>query len=270
MKRTLTCLLGLAAFIVSYSAPVSAGPLTPYYLTNGDGSTISVVQGNSIVDTITMSNRQYGIAVSDTVRTIGWSVADQGQEFQLDGTPTGVTYTAFGQASLTDGATNGVDTNFGIRWNTGEIFAFDRDWENGVPLFTVSSTFGGIAYDTSNNTLWVNNRSSGETRNYSLTGTFLSSFTASSNVGWSLAYEEASDSLWYISDNITGTLFNYSKTGALLEQVAIPGLTGNILGGEMAILGTSPIPEPSSVVLLGLGTIGFLFTQRRRNQKLSV
>jgi len=247
-------------------APVAvfAGPISAYYLTYGDGQKVYMVQGNSLVNTINTNpatNHPYPIAVADTVRTFTYRGQVFGSEYQLDGTPTGNTYYNPEFLSLTDGTTDGVNFNYAIQWSTGAVYRYDRAWANGSVLFTVARDFGGITFDSMTGTLWVNNRVNGETRNYDLSGNLLSSFFANSNVGWSLAYEEASDSLWYWGDN-DSRLYNYSKSGSLIESVAIAGVSGNILGGEFAITGRATVPVAGSLALIVLGLVGLGWHRR--------
>lgn len=254
--------LAFVSIGLSLSVSAIAGPISTYYLTAGDQSKIYVIQGNSLVNTINTTsgyNHPYPIAIADTIRTFTYSGGRYGTEYALDGTPTGNEYYNPSFLSLTDGTTDGLNYNYAIKWNTGTVYQFDRSWANPLALFSAGESFGGITYDSSNQSLWLNNRSTGETRNYSLTGSLLSDFNTSTNVGWGLAYETQTDSLWYWGDN-DQTIRNYSKTGVLLESVVIPGVTGNILGGEMSIRSIS-VPAPSSLVLFGLA----LLALRRRS-----
>jgi len=269
---------GFMGALIVCSGSVLAGPITDYWLTAGDQSVVYVVNGSGIVNTINtpgVPNHEYPIAIGDTVRTYGGINGWFGREYQLDGTLTGNTYTNPGDfTSGWDGTTDGSTFNYSLGQATGQIVQYDRNWANGSVLFTASFAgdfqWGGITYDSSNGTLWVNRRGGDpEFRNYALDGTLLSSFTlAGDAANWGLAYEEVSDSLWVLGSG-GGEILNLSKTGTVLEALVIPGLAGNILGGEMRIRGEAVVPEPSSLALFILGMaslpIGAVWRRRRKN-----
>ncbi len=103
--------------------------------------------------------------------------------------------------------------------------------------------------------------------NYAFDGTFISSFTSPVPIAWGLAYEESTNSLWALGTYGAPdwNIVNLSKGGGLLSNTVIPGLTGNILGGEMQITG-SLVPEPSTWAMAAVGLVGLgLFARRRRS-----
>ncbi|SIN93512.1 PEP-CTERM protein-sorting domain-containing protein [Singulisphaera sp. GP187] len=275
--------LGLAvsiAMLFVCAGRTCAGPVTSYWLTAGDQSKIYEVQGNSLVQTITTGtglDREYPIAVGNTIRTYAGFPNSFGREYLPDGTLTGSTYTNTGSYfGVWDGATDGVAANYSLEQGTGTVVQYDRNWANGTTLFTVaglteSGNWAGITFDTVTNSLWLNNRSNNaEFRNYSLTGTLLSSFTlAGQAAAWGLAYEQSSDSLWSLGTRSgpDWSIINVSKSGTLLSSTTIIGLQGNILGGEMRIGPPAAVPEPSAIALvftaLPMG-LGFAWKRRRK------
>ncbi len=265
MKKSNLLRLVFSCISMSCTA-ANAGTITEYWLTAGDQNTVFVIQGNSVINTITTPTREYPIAIGDTVRTYGYSTGSfSGREYLLDGTTTGATYINSGDfVGITDGTTDGT-YNYGIKFNTGDVIRYDKNWGNGSLLFDAapqgSSSFGGITFDSLTNTLWTNSRGGNpEYRNYALDGTLLSSFILTGDsANWGLSYEEATDTLWSLGGS--GEILNISKTGVLLEEILIPELVGfNILGGEMR--NSTVVPVPAAVWLFGSGLLGLVGVAR--------
>ena len=228
--------------------------------------------GNSLVQTIATGaypNREYPIAVADTVRTFGGSAPAFGREYDLAGAVLGATtYTNDGTfGTVWDGATNGNDSNYSLTQSSHQVVRYDSDWANPTLLFNtvgLDNQWGGITYDSASSSIWVKARGfNAGLRNYALDGTLLGSFTVAGTTAWGLAYEEATDSFWSLGINSTNwSIVNFDKTGNIIEEVTIVGLTGNILGGEMRI--TATVAEPATLGLFGLGMLGLGLTARRR------
>ena len=117
----------------------------------------------------------------------------------------------------------------------------------------------GITFDIVTNSLWLSGSSM--IQNYSLGGALLFQFSQGNGRG-SLAYESATDTLWHVRNN-SDQLAQYSKTGTLLQQATIAGLSGNNWGAEFAIAASS-VPEPGTLALFGLGIAGMGLMRRRR------
>jgi hypothetical protein len=272
-------IVGLAVVLMAAAAQVRAGTVQPYWLTAGDQSKIYVVLGSTIVNTITTPaapDHEYPIAVSDTIRTYAGIGTWFGREYLPDGTLTGNTYTNPGDFYGTwDGTTDAASYNYALQQGTGKVVRYDRNWANASVLFTAGFAgdfdWGGITFDSSNDTLWVNRRGSDpQFRNYALDGTLLSSFTLTGLYGnWGLAYEESTDTLWSLGTFGIDSreILNISKTGSVLESIFVPGLTGNILGGEMPIQGPSAVPEPSSLALFGFAVLGIAVCAARSGRQ---
>src|SRR6187549_1393265 len=74
------------------ASEASAGPISDYYVVDGDGQRMVVIHGNSIVNSWTMTDNQYPIAVTTTVKAYATYSNNTGAEYTLTGTPTGTTY----------------------------------------------------------------------------------------------------------------------------------------------------------------------------------
>ena len=258
----------VVVLVVASLHTMALGQASPYWLTDGYYGKMYKVQNGALQQVITMpiSNVEYGIAVADTIRTVNYYANyGIGREYLLDGTPTANTYSLTGGADqITDGTSDGVNYNYGIRWSDGGVWRFDRNWQNPQLVFNAGADFGGIAYDTATGTLWVKSRESGTVANFSTTGTLLGSFQTPEFTGWALAYEKATNSLWVtgfstLDTSNPETINNYSKAGVLLHSFTIAGMSGtNIAGGEMSI------PEPGSLALIAIAGAAVAARRRRR------
>jgi hypothetical protein len=184
--------------------------------------------------------------------------------------PAGITSeTAYDGAS--DGQHNyyvqyeGIDTSGAYVEN---VYQTGLNWQNPTLLFSVQSSSGvqseylGIAYDSSNNSLWVSGWGATAVNDYSLSGSLLGSLTGPGYLG-ALAYDSADNTLWgsYFENN---TLYQYSTAGVLLQSGTPAGLVeGDYLGGDMSKGSGSGVPEPATTVLVVAG-LAALVARRRR------
>lgn len=255
----------LLAYVFAAQGAAQAAPTSRLYLSTG--SQISVLEGNTVVDSWVTGEQEYSIAVDTTVRT--WAQGSPvlsllGQEYQLDGTPTGATFANEVGCCFRDGTTDGR-FNYAVRVGPAAsiVYRFNRDWtEPQVMPFAEFYTTGvtGIAYDSSDDTFWLS--SSGVTGFYFVihltrTGQFISTFGGSGSNS-SLAYDGADDTLWvYTWAPQTSQLVQFAASDDMTSPhfplASQPGI-GSVTGIEFQ-LQLAPVPEPAASVLLGVGLL---------------
>ncbi|MBI2681576.1 MAG: hypothetical protein HYX25_11300 [Candidatus Solibacter usitatus] len=242
--------------------------MSKYYLDNGGG--IYVVRGTSVVESFpTAYGGGYGegvLAVSETIRTRArytFSEDLQAGEYTLSGNPTGHSYFTPRIPelfySIYDGTSDGLNNYFvehGQFFFSG-VYRTDYYWQNPELLFTAGPYLTGIAYDPTNNSLWISSPGPW-IQDYSMDGTLLAEFDSGnpSDFGYylgkntGLGLDPADHTLWITSD-LTSVLRQYSLDGATfgeLLQIGRPdGLPpGAFDSGEFQ----EPVPEPATFLLL--------------------
>ncbi|MDQ2985785.1 MAG: PEP-CTERM sorting domain-containing protein [Armatimonadota bacterium] len=199
-----------------------------------------------------------GVRVRQAASQPGSGSPQQGDEYLLDGTPTGFTNT---WVSPDPAGTTAYDAGFDgssiymVHWlgqTDGQVFRYDNNYANGQFLFQAAIGDLGITYDNASGTIWTSNFGTGAVTNYDLSGNVLSQFQSGSGAA-ALAYEVSSDTLW-LSETSAGLIAQYSKTGTLLDSYTAPAY---VLGGEFAM-----IPEPATVFAIGAGLLALCIRRR--------
>lgn len=214
----------------------SAGAQTSeYFVFSGDQATFTVIRNGQIVRQWGIANGtaqyQYPIAVRDTIRTMGANEGDTGAEYDLNGNDLGPRYLHQpGPSRSWDGTTDGVH-NYTID-TSGRVWQCDLDWSNPVQLFTAGG-LGALTYDALEDTLWVSLFSGSTVTQYDRNGAVLSSFDAGHSQVMALAFDLVDGTLWIHNRNAQGTFEQWSRSGQLLDTIAVPGMEGqNALAGE--------------------------------------
>lgn len=282
--------IGFTGLLASSAiASTFTGPTSPYYLDNYYTKTIYVVQGTSVVNSFPWAYgadangdpyNEGNLAVSSTVNTRPGSSPSGGQggQYTLNGTPTGLTESHPTPAGVEDetsldGTSDGL-YNYYVQYfgqdshgnHIENVYQTSLTWQNPTELFSVQTAPGsayqylGIAYDPTNQSLWISGNSSGAIKDYSLSGTLLHSFSSGHNQNAALGYDQADNTLW-ISDGQTNLLEQYSTTGTLLQSGTPTGLPYDwYLAGDFSS-GTG-VPEPTYIPLL-VTMVGAIVLTRR-------
>ncbi|MBS0360622.1 MAG: hypothetical protein JSR98_04525, partial [Proteobacteria bacterium] len=146
----LAALVGLAAL---YAAPAGA---TPYYLFDGDSQNAVEIDGGAVVNAFQTYSLGYPVAITNSI-WLGQRDNQGAVQYNLDGTPTGLTATGGNVISqILDGTTDGTH-NYGVTCCTSQnlVTVANGDWTNQQTLFTISDNAGGIAYDSASGSLFV-------------------------------------------------------------------------------------------------------------------
>lgn len=270
MKRLF--FLYLIALAVACSAPARSFAGT-IYITNGDAATLQAIDTStgSILYSATTHTIGYPLAVRNTIWLGERDNAGAAREYNLaSGTFTGNSVALPGPdfGNFVDGAVNGnVNYTLNAFGSGGAVYQTNADWTNPQALFNVSgSVLVGITFDNSTGNLWISDQS--RIYEYTLGGALLSQFNHTGGFG-SLAYEAATDSLWYVPNNPNAPLLNYSTSGTLLQSLATPARSGNVWGAEFQAAAITPVPEPASLALFGAITAAGCVRLCRRKRAIA-
>lgn len=239
------------------------------YVTDGDSSRLAIVETDTgtLIGTYTTVSGGYPLVVRDTM-WLGNYYGTTAYEYDLAGVATGnsVPYT---DVDAVDGAASATTSyQLGNAFSSSAtVYACDPDLTNETALFTVGgSDLVGIAFDLVSGNLWISDAFN--IYQYTTGGSLVGQFAHSSGRGC-LAYEPSSDTLWYVR-NDSDVIDQYSKAGALLQSVTVPGLFSNNWGAEFSTtagpLVIADVPTMSEVgyitlvlLLAGVGILAIRF-----------
>jgi len=168
-----------ALTIVSGAALAQTGAYYVTQSTGGPGSTY-VMQGGALQFSynwaadgqmpIVIGNFGSGMRVRQAAGLPQGGPPEQGDEYELDGTPTGFTNfwdNPAGSAAY-DAAFNGQNI-FMVHYEgatRGQVFMYDNNYGNGLFMFNAQPGDLGITYDSSTGTIWTSNFDSGLVTQY--------------------------------------------------------------------------------------------------------
>jgi hypothetical protein len=263
MKQNYKLILISGLTVLGSVVQAQSGPGANYYMTAGDQNQNWTALGGTATSGVQATGGEYNIAVSGDLRTTAHNGSNLGQQYNLSMTSTGTTYAGTWDG-IYDGTTDGT-RNYTMNFATGDVLAYDRNWQGPTTLFNAGGTSGsylGITYDGAGG-LWISRWNSDVVEHRSMTGSLLSSFNTGFNSITSLAMDWSDGTLWMGTQNTFGTFFQFSTTGTNLQTVTYTNMAGaNTLGGEFNL---NPVPEPASFAVLGLGALVLL--RRRRTSK---
>jgi hypothetical protein len=233
-RRPISLLLSAAS--AAFLAATAPAQVSEYFLMAGDQSMFHVIRGGVLLRSWSpapgTAQYQYPIVVTSTIRTMGANVGEVGAAYGPAGADLGPRYThPAGPQRSWDGATDGL-ANYSID-TAGGVYRFNRDWTNPVLLFDAGG-IGSLTYDPTNQSLWVSQFSTTTIVNYTLAGAVISMFSTGHSQNMALALDHADGTLWLHDRTTQGTFEQWSKTGTLLNRIAVAGMSSqNALGGEM-------------------------------------
>ena len=231
-QRTVGILVGGCGLALAASAQAQ---LSEYYVLSGDQATFSVIQNGVLLRswpvTPGTNQYQYPMVVRDTIRTMGANAGDIGGEYDHTGVDLGARYVhPAGPGRCWDGTTDGV--NFFAIDSGGGVWRFDDTWENPALLFNAGG-IGAVAYDTTDDTMWVSQFGTNTITNRTLAGAIIRQFSTGHTQNMALAIDPADDTLWIHDRTTQGTFEQWSKDGVMLARIAVAGMnTQNALAGD--------------------------------------
>jgi hypothetical protein len=237
-----------ALILVGACAPVLA-QTSELYLGDWEEMNTFVIQDGKVVRSFKRQAMFDGpaAAVSDTIRYVGQVDGAIGHEYDLDGAPLGADYPNDEFQGLKDGATDGKNFNWSIASDDFDepqftVVVADRNWGGMKAAFQPTNRSAGITYDAGTGTLWVTNTvgAAHTVQQYTLDGGLVTEWEITPNWitgGHGIAWDPADDTLWMPESFNSSRLFQYSKTGELLQIVDIPELTPyRLFSAEFQIL----------------------------------
>jgi hypothetical protein len=212
------------------------------YLTDYSHTMCYVVQNGVVVRRFLRQSIYDGpaLVVQGTVKMFAQNWIGVGREYDYDGNLLVGQYPNPGFVDCYDGATDGA-RNWTIAHNDTALFfpvlVGDADWGNLQVAFVPTSRSFGIAYDPTDDTLWITNNVSGSDRvqHYTTAGVLLGEFTYPwiSLGGYGIALDPIDQTLWIPGAiNTRGWLFQFSKSGTPLQAFQVPGILSDTVGAE--------------------------------------
>lgn len=240
----------LATVITAFTSSIAlAGPgVQSDYYVQGSDEIIYVIRGNKVVNSFPTQNDGSGplYVYGDTVCSTDSSMLSGGC-YSLDGVPNGHVFTngGIGTPIVRDAATDGARV-FVFAVLSQDVNVTDLDFDNPIAIINLPNPgtfpFIGIAYDPTDDTLWLSGNNVKEMRQYDMNGNLITSFPIAANTAGALAFDPADQTLWFI-DNPTAVMYQYSRNGDLLDIISPAGLpTQQYNGGDINLAQSAPCP----------------------------
>ena len=264
MLRIKFALIAIGAAAVA-SAGVT-GPQGIWLLTDGDSQTDAMIQGGS-VQTFSQSSKstlQYAVAwqpnyLGGTFTTVGRDVGGVGGVYDLTHTELD-TFTNFStiEGEHLDGTRDSLlDITYAANFTTGDVVQYGDGLFNGptVSLYNAGAfSLWSITYHAGRNSLFLGQN--GLITEIDMAGNVLGSFNTPDGTVRSLAYDGTDDTMWYLTSD-GNQIVQIDGVGSELGRATV-NLGGNYWGGEIA-----PVPEPATIVAVGLGLAALLIRRKK-------
>ncbi len=256
MKTTMR----MASAVVLALAGAASAQTSELYIFSYTSNQAYVVQNGNLNRSFATGTYEFAGAVAGDVRTVqaySW-VGQDGKQYDTNGNDLGGRYAYTGLDYIYDATTDGANYNYACLYGGGDLYRFDRNWQNAQFQFSTAGNTLGTAYDTSNNTIWTA-AGSGAVSQYDLNGQLLSQFFPGGN-WYGLALDPADGTLWLTQDGSYPYIAQYDQSGNHLQDVYVGNFgMGNTLGMEFDV---GRVPAPGAAALLGIG--GLAASRRRR------
>ncbi|MCB9845907.1 MAG: hypothetical protein H6811_07990 [Phycisphaeraceae bacterium] len=239
-------LTSLAVIGVCGAAGNALAQSSPLYMIAYDTNEAVIVRNGVLVTAWNNSgpSRESALAIDSTVRVLGRNPSQNGQEYDLGGSPIGgPQYPNPGFTDVYDATTDGT-FNYGVAHNdTASGFAVVRggtDWSGVSVHFVPAARCSGIAFDSSTNTLWLAKNFGGfqGLMQYDLAGTLLQDISTPyiGGAGYGLAYDAADDTFWITGAFNGGVVdcYQLDKLGNVLQTVDLPAYNTHWISAEFA------------------------------------
>lgn len=252
----------VSMIVVGAAVGMAEAQTSPLYIQDQGNGRMYKVQGGSVVGNWATSSNEANIAVTPTeIRTTGYFAGGQGYEYDLNGNPTGPSYTGAWNYTF-EGTTDGANNNYTFQYaGGGMVYSYDRTWQNPQPVVSIGQEqFFGISYDSSNGSFWGATISGGTVRNVDTNGNILHQWSIPTTDHTLLAYDPGTDTVWSMSRSDGNNLRQWDKNGNQKQLIQVSGWSqSNILAMEFAI---GKVPAPGAAGVLGLAGLAAL--RRRR------
>lgn len=219
------------------------------YYVQAANEVIYVIRGTDVVDSFPSLNDGSGplYVYGDSVCSTDSNMLTGGC-YSLEGVPNGHVFSnpGIGIAIVRDAATDG-ERVFVFSVLSQDVNTADQDFDDLAAIINLPNPgtypFIGIAYDPTDNTLWLSGNNIPEIRQYDLDGILIQSFPIAAHPAGALAFDPADQTLWFIH-NPSGTLYQYSRSGELLDSFVPTGLPSGqqYNGGDINLAVSVPCP----------------------------